>query len=193
MHEVQTRVYDNTPKINSARGRKAIQNYWDKVAEIDGDTGSGLYSNIYWEDESRPYDSYQEALNYLENRSVSYDYDQRAVRFYTEPKTKKYADLKERYAKVKDELEHLKKAVYYTSMTVKSKLITCKCCGSKLAVSFLNSNNCPLCGMDLRPETELLRIKRLTAKEKELKTKISDEKKKNKNGLRWLVKVEYHT
>ena len=114
MHEVQTRVYDNTPKINSARGRKAIQDYWDKVAEIDGDTGSGLYSNIDWEDESRPYDNYQEALNYLENKGVSYD--QRAVRFYTEPKTKKYATLKERYAKVKDELERSKKAVYYHSL-----------------------------------------------------------------------------
>ena len=190
MHEVKMKVYNNTSEVNSAKGRKKIQNYWDKVAEVNGDTGGGLYSNIIWEDDSRPYNSYEEAMNYLENKGISYD--QRAVRFYAEPKTKKYTDLKERYEKAKTELKSAQKTIYYDAAKIKSRLITCKSCGSKLAVGYLNSNSCPVCGSDLRPETELERIGRLTLKERELKGKIINEKKKNKSGLRWLVKIEYH-
>ena len=60
-------------------------------------------------------------LNYLENKGISYD--QRAVRFYAEPKTKKYADLKERYEKATTELKSAQKTIYYNGTKIKSRLV----------------------------------------------------------------------
>lgn len=75
----------------------------------------------------------------------------------------------------------------------KAQLVGCKKCGSRLNREYLKSNFCPLCGADMRSETELHRIQRLREKAEDAEKKIIEAKRKSKKGkVYWLVKIEWH-
>lgn len=79
----------------------------------------------------------------------------------------------------------------------KSKLFSCKACGSKLATEYLKTITCPLCENDLRPESIKEREKKLHTRleKKEKERKGLEDKGKDKPSLvrkeMWYVKIEY--
>ena len=77
----------------------------------------------------------------------------------------------------------------------KSKFVSCKKCGSKIATGYLHSNYCPVCREDLRPKSLLDSIKSMHDRRDELDKKIREAtiKASKKAPLYWLVKIEYHT
>ena len=191
MHVIQMAFYP-AKKLQTQSARLKIQKYWDDVAaREDYQEGcTGLLSNICWNDKVVPFNSKQDAADYLQSESGKHDYLQMAVLYKEVKPTAKLKELKD---KLEEAAEELKKtsSPYYSSSTVKSKFIGCKHCGSKLAVSYIKGNTCPLCGEDLRPESELKRVARLKDKVKKLKENIKTIENRNFE-LYWLVKVEYH-
>ena len=78
--------------------------------------------------------------------------------------------------------------------TLKAEYIGCKSCGSKLAKKYIHGECCPLCRVDLRPQSTLDVIKKYNQRIKELEAKHTAMKaeKADKAPIRWLVKVEVH-
>ena len=75
-----------------------------------------------------------------------------------------------------------------------STLTTDSKCGSRLKISYLTSNFCPVCKEDLRPEYILKSIRAADAKLESATKKLCDYiEKHSKKEVRWLVKIEYHT
>ena len=68
-------------------------------------------------------------------------------------------------------------------------------------MKYIYSNRCPLCGAELRPETELKRIEALKAKyDKAFARCVAEQekyealvRKANKPVKMWYTKTEYHT
>lgn len=79
----------------------------------------------------------------------------------------------------------------------KSKLFSCKACGSKLATKYLKTISCPLCGDDLRSESIKTREEKLYVRleKKEKERRDLEDKGKDKPSLvlkvMWYVKIEY--
>lgn len=79
----------------------------------------------------------------------------------------------------------------------KSKLISCKRCGSKLSTKHLAAIFCPLCGQDLRPQTTIEREQKIFERWEKKKEKLAllESKGKDKPTThkveQWLVKIEY--
>lgn len=152
--------------------------------------GHGL-KEIRWND--HVCDSYEDAKAWIEAHDRKW-YDCLAVK-YKEPvkdNSKKVEELKNKVAEA-GALYHQRSGVLYPR-TRMSEYIGCSKCGSKLSQKYLNSNYCPLCHEDLRPDTmkksiESARIKWQKAEE----TYKEYVKKHGKKTICWLVKIEYHT
>lgn len=78
----------------------------------------------------------------------------------------------------------------------KSAKITCKNCGSSINRNYLRGHSCPVCRADMRPATELARIKKKQEKISLISAQIEEETKRlleKKHNIRYLIKFEYHT
>ena len=190
-HITNYRVYTDK-QAKTERDRKRIQQEWDNVAAMeDYEEGcTGLDSAIQWKDGMTPFANEEDAEKYIEELSAKSWYLQIAVPFYHYGDNEKLKELTTKLDEAKADLDKAKKT-YYSVDTVKSKYIACKHCGSKLAVSYIKSNKCPLCGEDLRPQSVQDRFKRLMAKVKKLEETVVTKKKKGAK-IYWLVKIEYH-
>lgn len=79
----------------------------------------------------------------------------------------------------------------------KSKLISCKGCGSKLSTKHLTDIHCPLCGYDLRPNGIIERQDKIFERWNKKKEKLTLLEAKGKDKPvsqkveKWLVKIEY--
>lgn len=195
MHEIHYLTFKGSGDL------KKIQRECDCYAEKRTDYRGGLYEDIRFL--SDVFNSEEEAYNFLDNKPTG-DYKQYAVKFKkvnckpTKQLIEKSAKLKEMYTKY----TQLKDTQHYTVATVKSEYISCKCCGSKLAVRYLKNNFCPLCHDDLRPKTTLERLQTMESNIKELQQQVESLKRKeNEKALEktrnaetyWLVRIEYHT
>lgn len=195
-HNIHHSVYPENVK------KERVQAEWDEyAAREDWQEGcSGLASNIQWK--SRICYDEAEAYAYLEKIDSGW-YDQLAVRFYDYPKLKpsKTSDtLKERMERLTSRYHELQDAIHYKG--VKSQLVTCRECGSKIATKYIGvkvNNICPVCHSDMRPESILELIEKAkqnaskAKKDYEAEVKKLQEKQKKKAVLKWLVKIEYHT
>ena len=131
-------------------------------------------------------------------------YDDHAVQFYDIPSvedTKKMERLMERIAE-----NHMKREAYeekHLIQNLKSKLITCSHCGSKIAKDYMRSQYCPVCrDQDLRADYILKRLekfeeddKKIHAEYRRLRKELEDkqtEKYKGKAPIKWLAKFEIH-
>lgn len=88
-----------------------------------------------------------------------------------------------------------KKAEYISENHVKSRKsesVTCPKCKSRLTISYLGSDYCPLCRTDLRSDTVKNRIKSFDNRMAECDKKYEELMKKRKYEERWLVKLEIH-
>ena len=84
-------------------------------------------------------------------------------------------------------------AVIWASV-LKSEYISCRTCGSKLRRQYIQSNTCPVCRKDLRPETTIRAVE--TAKERLKKAQEATKayiERHAKKTVKWLIKIEYHT
>lgn len=101
-------------------------------------------------------------------------------------KDKEYAELLNKYTQ-------LAKRVHYTPETVKSDFIGCKNCGSRIAVKYINSNSCPICKYDLRPQStkdKLLEMKIKLDDMQKVRLKVHASASSN-TQTNWLVRLEY--
>lgn len=115
-------------------------------------------------------------------------------------KTNTYKTLTRRLGNAVNKRNELDKKLFFAD--IKSEFVSCKNCRSKLAVAFMNSNFCPLCGQDMRSKTALDKIERCNKSITSIYTEIETERKrykarKNKKTTQtvtmWLVKIEYYT
>lgn len=184
--------YFTYPKnVNKASVQKDLNNY---VAHADWQEGcTGLYRDIRWLDE-KVYDSEEEAHAAI-NRMDRGDYDQIAV-LYQEYENVEDDKSRALYAKLQEaSKEYYERNRLLYSNTVTSAFIGCKKCGSRLARTFLHDNYCPVCKAELRPDHMLKAVSAAKNRMEKANKNYNDYtfRKSKKNGLCWLVKIEYHT
>lgn len=205
-HEILYRDYPEN--VN----KKSVEADWNHYAAMEGwqEGSSGLKNPIRWI-ERHVCESYEDAEAYIEKHDKGW-YDQIAVRYKeAEPvkPSKTFLALKERADRLNARYKELDTAIHYKD--VKSKLITCGHCESKISTQVLtgrlaaargwiNRNLCPVCGQDLRPASTLEKIQRAKENAQKAVKDVHAEMKKQQEKaaakatkLRWLVKIEIHT
>lgn len=142
------------------------------------------------------FDSYQDASDYLDEAVNSVArYKDLAIPFHDgrdATTSKKLEDVRSRIVKNENARnEYIAKNDIHNR---KSKSVTCPCCDSRLTLSYLRIQKCPLCGTDLRSPTVLNRIQKFADDDKKLRKMEADEERKlsKKGPIKWLVKVEAH-
>lgn len=154
---------------------------------------SGSYGN-YWKEYNHICDSYEEAEDFLYSKGAYHDGCVRYREYPAGKSTKKEIELEKRIEKIHDQRETFRKG--HSVSTLKAKLITCPECGSKIAREYLESENCPVCGTDMRAKYIIEKIAFYDEKERILTEELSNEKKKNarkkKATIKWLIKTEVH-
>lgn len=187
-HNICHRNYPE--KVN----KKEVQAEWDEYVRMEDwqEGASGLANPIRWIDKT--YSSYEEASNAIKEMDRGW-YDQLAVKYISREQNKndeKLKALNEEVSKAYTEYSNREKKNY--PKTLSANLITCQKCGSKLAKTYLNSNFCPVCRNDLRPEHIMKSILAAKNKWQRAQTKVKEyEAKHGKENVMWLVKIEYHT
>ena len=162
-----------------------------------GENASGSYHGNMTIRENHPIcKDYDDAVETIKRMAKGTFYHDFAVRFYdtdaVKP-SKKVEVLENRYS------ESRKKAAAYSdahSVTNhKSSQIGCKACGSKLTIKYLTREKCPVCGSDLRAEYILKKLSDYEKEQKDILTKIREEKQKAiaKAPVKWCFKVEVHS
>ena len=139
---------------------------------------------------------YDDAVETLEKMAEGTFYQDFAVRFYDTSmakKTKKAENLEKKYHEMTE-----KEAAYADNHSVRkhsSSQIGCRNCGSKITISYLKQEKCPVCGKDLRADYILERLNKFKADKKILAQEIQKEKQKQADKLpvRWCYKVEVHS
>ena len=184
--------YFNYPeKVDKKRVQQELDNY---AAAQDWQEGcQGPYHDIRWLD-GTIYANYDEAEKAIEKMDKG-NYDQLAVKFcysntvFTDAKRQ---ELDRKRSEAITEARRRECKVY--PKTLSSAFLGCKKCGSRLKISYLTSNFCPVCKEDLRPEYILKSIRAADAKLESATKKLCDYiEKHSKKEVRWLVKIEYHT
>lgn len=176
--------------------KSSIESKLGAFVETECHQECGKLGKIRWLDHE-PFNSYDEAEDYIRMMDNGW-YDNLAVRFRTPSiESQAYKDLKRRENVLQHKLESLDKKNYFEN--AKSAYIGCKNCGSKISrthlICKLKPNHCPICGADLRPATALEQIEKYRTSITSIQNKQAEEKKKmgEKDEVRWLVKIEYHT
>ena len=187
-HNIEHFTYPE--KVDKKKVQKELDHY---AAMEDWQKGcTGLYHDIRWLN-GQIYANYDEAEKAIEKFDRG-NYDQLAVRFYhyTPPRDEKVDALKKKVLAAGDEYRKRDFAVY--PKTVSAAMIGCKKCGSRLAREYLNTNFCPVCRTDMRPEYILKSIEAAKNKMLRAEKEVSEYyTKKGKKEIQWLVKIEYHT
>lgn len=188
MHNIEYYTYNKN--VNKNQVLKEIDKYVSIQTYQEGGHGTG---GIRWNDQV-VCENYDAAEKWIKEHDRGW-YDCLAVQ-YQEPvlpaNDEKVKLLDQKVKSALQEYNARSSALY--PETLKSELITCKCCGSKLARKFLRSNECPVCHRNLRPEYIQKSID--VARDAYLRalTKLNVYKVKHcKKETKWLVKIEYHT
>jgi hypothetical protein len=182
--------YDYAENASKEKIQKDLNTYVSHRTWQEG--GHGI-PKIRWNDVVC--ESYEEAEKWIESHDSGW-YDCLAVK-YKEPvrdmvKPVKLVEIEKKISET-GTLYHQRSSVLYPKART-SEFIGCQNCGSRLASKYLNTNFCPVCKTDLRPETTLKAIHSAKARwEKAQEDKEEYIKKHSKKEIRWLVKIEYHT
>lgn len=187
-HNVEHFFYPKN--VDKVKVQKELDNY---VAHQDWQEGcTGLYKHIRWLPDVICKNE-DEAYEVIKRKDDGW-YDQLAVLFYNthEVEDDKMRELNKKRNEAMFEYQDRDRKLY--AETVKAQFIGCKKCGSRLARSFLKSNNCPVCRTELRPEHMMKSIS--SAKNKLDRAQRAMDEYRERHGkkeLMWLVKIEYHT
>lgn len=188
MHNIEH--YDYPEKVNKKTVQSELNDYVSY--ETRGEGGGGI-DPIRWNDVVCK--SYDDAIKWIESHDKGW-YDCLAVK-YEEPiksltKSAKEAELEQKELEARKLYGDRSNALYPRTRT--SEFIGCSKCGSRLANKYLNSNFCPVCRADLRPETTLNSIRAAKDKWERAKNALKDyQMNHGRKEVRWLVKIEYHT
>lgn len=193
-HNIETAIYPED--VN----RDKVQREWDTHAAIEGrqEGCTGLHGKIRWLNVP-PLEDEEAAEAYIESVDRGW-YDQIAVRFKQYERltpSKRHQALAAKVRELLDKYNHLERTLHYKD--AKAQFIGCRHCGSKIAKAYLDTNMCPVCGKDLRPESVLDAISNARARWDKACADLKAEEKKmmakqtSKAKICWLVKIEYHT
>lgn len=154
--------------------------------------------------------SVEDARSYLEAQN---SYDGRAVKFHdlSELKPlKSETTLEDKIKKLTEDKNKYVRSHRAVRADLKSKFVTCKSCGSRINVAaFLeitegrpmgryNDNggrdNCPVCGVNMRPQSVLDRIQSYNDRIDALSAKLSNSRKSraDKAPVKWIAMWDYH-
>ena len=139
---------------------------------------------------------YEDAVETIRRMARDTFYHDFAVRFYDTDSVTTSKKIQTQEARYKDSCA--KAQAYENAHSVKnhkSSQIGCKKCGSKITISYLKREICPVCGSDLRAEYILEKLSTYAKEQKEIQAKIREEKQKaaSKAPVKWCYKVEVHT
>lgn len=161
----------------------------------------GFYdgSQLTWHDNT-VYDTREDAEKAIKEL-IQQAYDDHAVLFHDT------AALKLKPSKAQQAMEArlnrliLEREQYIAAHHVNartSEFIGCTHCGSRISRKYLRSDDCPVCGHELRPKSTLDRIASFDKRIQSLSTRLhesqqaAERKAYRKAPVRWLVKTEYH-
>lgn len=184
MHNIQHYIYQEN--VDKKKVFAELQNYVEHECWQEG----GSLDHIRWE--TYPVlESQEEAEKWIEKNDRGW-YDNLAVRFKRPVRTNMPTKFDEKIKKAYENYSSKNSVVYPKTRT--SEFIGCAKCKSKLAREHLNTNFCPVCRADLRPETTIAAIKAAEAKWRKVQQEKTDYINKHaKKEVCWLVKIEYHT
>lgn len=194
-HIVNKEIYNEN--VNKEKVQKRLDDWATQIGRAEG--AHGLNGRIRWSDKA-PFNSYDEADEYIDKYYNTGNYEQVAFKYLEWPQnayhSSKLDNLTKRYNEWCTKYENLRSKIHYKD--VKSQFISCPVCGSKINRNFISSNNCPVCKNEMRPKTVLDTLKRY----KEIINDIASQVKVEKESLirkalsqvkvKWLVKVEAH-
>ena len=183
MHNIQ--YFDYKENVDQKKVAAEIQEYIEENGEYGGD-------GIRWCRETICANR-QDAEKWIKEHDNNW-YDNIAVRYY-DPIIERSQKLDELSQKIREAYalySERNNANYIKTRT--SEFIGCGNCKSRMAAKYLRGNFCPICGLDLRPDTMIKSIAAAKNKwENAQKTKQEYINKHSKKEVRWLVKFEYHT
>lgn len=180
--------------------KSAISAECDEWADCNrdrGEGGSGLPFGVRFT--NKLFKHYDEARDYLEG--IRESYHETAVRYLEYPKSEPTASMKAVLKQQEDYRKRLSALNEPHYRGVKQATVKCKRCGSSLATAYCGKtymNQCPVCGIDLRPESVLLKKQEYTKKLSSLEQRYNEEEKrqneKNKKAAKeyWAVYCEVH-
>ena len=158
---------------------------------------SGNYNNsLTYLD--RIFDTEEECQDYLMDKVFAGFYNDYAARYKEAPKpSAKLIKLRERLQKMRSDQNKYEAAQTPKNTVKKSAYISCKNCGSKLAMKYLGERqcNCPLCGNTLRSNTAIARIDKYKKDCYDLERQIRAEEKAlsiKSTKILWAVGTDCH-
>ncbi len=167
---------------------------WRNVDREENYSGS-YHGNMTIRDSYPICKDYDDAVAAIEKMAEGTFYHDFAVRFYDTDKVKKTKKIEQLEKRLQE--MRVKAAEYENAHSVKthtSLQIGCRTCGSKLTISYLKSEQCPVCGKDLRAAYITERLEKFIVDQRNLSNEIVKEKRKlnDKAPVRWCFKVEVH-
>lgn len=193
-HAIDYLTVNKKSEIMAAAQEFAFYNV-DRGENPDGSYHGGMHIN-----ESLIFDNEESARDYIENYTRGKFYYDMGVRFKAHSKTfiKKRDALYEKARKIREQKEEYNKK--HSISSLKSKLITCPFCKSKINVHHKRyvgtyDNRCPLCRTDLRAGYIVEKLEAFDEKIRKVDDEIHDLERKDKGdskNVKWLVKVEVH-
>lgn len=186
-HEKEVRIFPAT------KTQAAIQSELSLYVSYKCFEEGGHLGKIQWLEDTI-YDSESDAREAIE-RLDNGDYDCLAVKFRQGSKDgAKYRELQAKEGAAWKAFNDLCSQV--PAKNFKAQFVGCRKCGSKLNKDYIRLNRCPVCGGEMRSDTELKKIARLKAKAEAASAAREAEERaqgrKSKNVF-WAVKIEYHT
>ncbi len=182
--------YDYHENVSKNQVQKDLDTY---VSHCTWQEGGGGIDPIRWNDFIC--EDYDSAVKWIEKHDKGW-YDCLAVKYKepirTKEKSAKVIELEKKVSETGKLYNDRCNVLYPKTRT--SEYIGCGKCGSRLASKYLNTNHCPVCHADLRPETTLKAIAAAKAKWNRAQDSLFEYiKNHSKKEIRWLVKIEYHT
>lgn len=175
--------------------KKLIEEEYNHMASMEGwqEGSSGLPKAIDWK-ENTLFNSAYEAIEYIDDITRNNSYEQLAIKykdFSNIKKTKAMLKKEEQLEKINSELYEMRTKKHFENH--KAEFITCKDCGSKINKKYIRTHTCPLCGSDLRSETDKNKEIRLKERKEKAQSDLDNMKKKAKDyEVKWMVQVQFH-
>lgn len=197
-YNIECRSYKDSPELNRSRIQADLDAYVAAEDYMEG--ASGLPYRIEWLDSVPPFNTVREAENYIEKHYGNKDkYACVAVKYYEVQledliTDKVYMELTAKIKEAHEKYRSSSKEKYIR--TLKSKTITCRKCGCGIPTAHWNSDSCPVCHSDIRPDS----VKSREEKLKESITRLNERQEarlaeiaKKVKKVSWLVRFGYHT
>lgn len=184
----------------TVKNRKDImgvaENFAFRNTDREENPHGGYHGNMHIR-EDLIFENRAKAEEYIESYTDGRSYYDMAVRFKAKSKSldKRLNALWDKYKKVENQMKEYDNA--HSVRNLKSKLITCTECGSKINVHHprFRGEECPLCRKDLRADYITEKIASFTKKMRDIRDEMETVKLNDKGSdkdLNWLVKVEVH-